>query len=123
MGYQIFTDATADFNEEMLWGLPNLEVIPMEVLVAGGVYTYGPKGNLTVRQFYNMQKEERKRKRAIEKTIVWLQRFGQKKITAKQLTRDVLGELIDKIYVFPEQEIDIHFKFVNPLLEAEEEAK
>ena len=57
MGYQIFTDATADFNEEMLWGLPNLEVIPMEVLVAGGVYTYGPKGNLTVRQFYNMQKE------------------------------------------------------------------
>ena len=49
--------------------------------------------------------------------------FGQKKITAKQLTRNVIVELIDKIYVFPEQEIDIHFKFVNPLLEAEEEAK
>ena len=53
MGYQIFTDATADYSEEMLWGLPNLEIIPMEVLVAGGAYTYGPKGNLTVRQFYN----------------------------------------------------------------------
>ena len=54
---------------------------------------------------------------------MWLQRFGQKKITAKQLTRDVLVELIEKIYVFPKQEIDIHFKFINPLLEAEEEAK
>lgn len=57
MGYQIFTDATADFNEEMLWGLPNLEIIPMEVLVAGGTYTYGSRGNLTVRQFYRMQRE------------------------------------------------------------------
>lgn len=56
MGYQIFTDATADLNEEMLFGLPNVEVIPMEVMVGGGVYTYGPKGNLTVKQFYKMQR-------------------------------------------------------------------
>lgn len=57
MGYQIFTDATADLNEELLMGLPNLEIIPMEVMVGGGVYTYGPNGNLTVKQFYNMQRE------------------------------------------------------------------
>ena len=57
MGYQIFTDATADLNEEMLWGLPNLEIIPMEVLVGGGAYIYGPKGNLTVNQFYRMQRD------------------------------------------------------------------
>ena len=57
MGYQIFTDATADLNEELLSGLPELEIIPMEVMVGGGVYTYGPKGNLTVHQFYKMQKE------------------------------------------------------------------
>ena len=57
MGYQIFTDATADFNEELFLGLPNLEIIPMEVLVGGGAYIYGPKGNLTVRQFYKMQRE------------------------------------------------------------------
>ena len=56
MGYQIFTDATTDLNEEMLWGLPNLEIIPMEVLIGGGTYTYGPKGNLTVNQFYKMQR-------------------------------------------------------------------
>jgi len=70
-----------------------------------------------------MQEAERKRQRAIEETIVWLQRVGQKKITTKQLTRDVLVELIDKIYVFPEQKIDIHFKFTNPLLEMGEEAR
>ena len=69
------------------------------------------------------QEAERNRQKTIEETFMWLERFGKKKITAKQLTRDVLVELIEKIYVFPEQEIDIHFKFVNPLLEAEEEAK
>ena len=57
MGYQIFTDATADFADELFFGLPNLEIIPMEVMIGGGVYTYGPNGNLTVNQFYKMQRE------------------------------------------------------------------
>lgn len=57
MGYQIFTDATADMNAEMLKDLPHVEIIPMEVLVGGAIYTYGPSGNLTVEQFYKMQRE------------------------------------------------------------------
>lgn len=57
MGYQIFTDATADLNEDLLFGLPNIEIIPMEILVGGGVYTYGPKGNLSISQFYKMLRE------------------------------------------------------------------
>lgn len=57
MSYQIFTDATADIPEELLFGLPNLVVIPMEVLVGGSVYTYGPGGNITVREFYRKQHE------------------------------------------------------------------
>lgn len=57
MGYQIFTDATADLTDEMIFGLPNVEIIPMEVMVGGGVYTYGPKGNLTVKQFYKMLRD------------------------------------------------------------------
>lgn len=57
MGYQIFTDATADLNDEMFFGLPYVEIIPMEVLIDGNVYTYGPKGNLTIKQFYRMQRE------------------------------------------------------------------
>lgn len=69
------------------------------------------------------QEAERNRQRTIAETTTWLRRFGQKKITAKQLTREVLVELIDKIYVFPEQKIDIHFKFTNPLSDVEEEAK
>lgn len=56
MSYQIFTDATADIPKALLEGLPNLVVIPMEVLVGGGVYTYGPNGNISVDEFYKMQK-------------------------------------------------------------------
>lgn len=55
--YQIFTDATADMCDEMLQGLPHIEVIPMEVIVDGKSYQYGPGGNLTVDEFYVMQRE------------------------------------------------------------------
>ena len=84
---------------------------------------YDTENQQLQKEMSKLQEVERIRQRTIDKTIAWLQKFGQKKITAKQLTRDVLVELIEKIYVFPKQEIDIHFKFVNPLLEAEEEAK
>ena len=84
---------------------------------------YDTENQQLQKEMSKLQEVERIRQRTIDKTIAWLQKFGQKKITAKQLTRNVIVELIDKIYVFPEQEIDIHFKFVNPLLEAEEEAK
>lgn len=56
MGYQIFTDATADMCEEMLEGLPHIEVIPMEILVGDEVFVYGPGGSLTVSEFYEMQR-------------------------------------------------------------------
>ena len=37
----------------------------------------------------------------------------QNSITVKQLTREALVELVDKIYVYPEQKIDIYFKFAS----------
>ena len=43
--------------EEMFQGLPHIEVIPMEVIVDGESYQYGPGGNLTVDEFYAMQRE------------------------------------------------------------------
>lgn len=54
MEYQIFTDATADISEEMLQGYPKLEIIPMQVEVGGEHFLFGPGGNLTVKQFYEM---------------------------------------------------------------------
>lgn len=57
MGYQLFTDATADMCDAMLAGLPHIEIIPMEVLVGDTDYLYGPKGNLSVDEFYAMQRE------------------------------------------------------------------
>ena len=56
MEYQIFTDATADMSEEMLEGYPKLEIIPMQVEVGGEQFLFGPGGNLTVKQFYEMQR-------------------------------------------------------------------
>lgn len=56
MEYQIFTDATADISEEMLQGYPKLEIIPMQVEVGGEHFLFGPGGNLTVKQFYEMQR-------------------------------------------------------------------
>ena len=56
MRYQIFSDATADAYPAMLDGLPNVEIIPMEVTVDGQAYTYGPGGDLSVEQFYAMQR-------------------------------------------------------------------
>ena len=50
---------------------------------------------------------------AVNKTKIWLEHFNRRKITAKQLTREVLVELIDKIYVYPNQKLDIYFMFAS----------
>ena len=56
MGYQLFTDATADLSTAVVTGLPHIEFIPMEVLVGDTNYLYGLGGNLTVDEFYTMQR-------------------------------------------------------------------
>lgn len=43
--------------------------------------------------------------------------FRQRTVTSKQLTREVLTEMVDKIYVYPEKQIDIWFKFAKPISE------
>ncbi|MGN1405583.1 MAG: DegV family protein [Erysipelotrichaceae bacterium] len=55
--YQIITDATADINSDMLKGLPELEIIPMEVTIAAQNYYYGPQGNLDIREFYSLLRQ------------------------------------------------------------------
>lgn len=54
--YQIFADSTADMCPEMLEGLPPVRFISMDVEVNGKNYTYGPDGNLTVKEFYALQR-------------------------------------------------------------------
>lgn len=55
--YRIFTDATADLNAALQSGLPQIDVIPMEVQVGEASYTYGPQGNLTSDTFYAMLRD------------------------------------------------------------------
>ncbi len=55
---------------------------------------------------------ERQRQQAVVyETKIWLEHFNRRQLTVKQLTKEVLVELVDKIYVYPEQKIDIYFKF------------
>ena len=55
-GYQIFTDATADLSDDIMTGLPHVEVIPMRIELDGQEYTYGPGGNITAEEFYAAQR-------------------------------------------------------------------
>lgn len=57
MAYQIFTDATSDLTEELLPGVPSIKIIPMNVEIGGQNYLYGPGGNITARQFYDLQRQ------------------------------------------------------------------
>lgn len=59
MNYQIFTDATADLEEGMLSGLPHIEIISMDIEVDGELFTYGPQGTLSVKEFYEMQRNDK----------------------------------------------------------------
>ena len=52
MTYQIITDATADLNCELLAGLPEVKIIPMNVEVGGVEYLFGPGGNIGCGEFY-----------------------------------------------------------------------
>lgn len=50
--YQLITDATADVSPEILNEIPELEIIPMEVMLGGKPRIYGPGGDLSVEEFY-----------------------------------------------------------------------
>lgn len=52
MSYRLITDATADLTLEMTIGLPEVAVLPMDIVLGGRSYRYGPGGNITVEQFY-----------------------------------------------------------------------
>ncbi len=52
MDYCIITDATADLCPEIMEGLPEVAVVPMEITVDETPYTYGPGGNIAIDQFY-----------------------------------------------------------------------
>ncbi|MDY5023033.1 MAG: DegV family protein [Blautia sp.] len=57
MNYQIFSDATADFSDDMLDGLPKAVIIPMNITVDGHSYVYGPEGDISVEEFYGMLRQ------------------------------------------------------------------
>ena len=65
------------------------------------------------KELEKLKQEEQEQQAAVNTTKVWLDNFSRRKLTVKQLTREILVELIDKIYVYPDQKIDIYFKFAS----------
>ena len=65
------------------------------------------------KELEKLKQEEQEQQASVNTTKVWLDNFSQRKLTVKQMTREVLVELIDKIYVYPDQKIDIYFKFAS----------
>lgn len=55
-GYQIFTDATADLSLGFTEELATVKLIPMQVEIGGCEYTYGPSGNISAQEFYQLQR-------------------------------------------------------------------
>ena len=56
MGYQLFSDMTADVSEALMRGMPEVAYVPMQVELGGESFTYGPGSSLTVEQFYAEQR-------------------------------------------------------------------
>ncbi|HHU02915.1 MAG: DegV family protein [Christensenellales bacterium] len=55
--YQIITDATADLSAGIIKEVPNIKIIPMEVEIGGKNYSYGPKGDISIEEFYRLQRK------------------------------------------------------------------
>lgn len=55
------------------------------------------------KELEKLKQEEQKQQTAVNTTKVWLNNFSRGKLTVKQLTREVLEELINKIYVYPDR--------------------
>ena len=65
------------------------------------------------KELQKLKNTEQEQMAAVKDTEKWLENFSRRKLTVKHLTREVLVELIDRIYVYPNQKIDIYFKFVS----------
>ena len=75
--------------------------------------TYENENRQYQKELEKLKQEEQEQQAAVNTTKVWLDNFSRRKLTVKQLTRELLVELIDKIYVYPDQKIDIYFKFAS----------
>lgn len=68
-------------------------------------------------EWMRMKEKMKVCQQAMDETVKWLEKFQYGKITEKQLTKELLGELIEKINIFPDQQIEIFFRFGDPLEE------
>ena len=73
--------------------------------------TYKKENKRYQKELLELWQEEQRRQADLDETRIWLEQFGNGIITVKHLTREVLMELVDEIYVYPDQKLDIYFNF------------
>ena len=93
-------------------GLPGYEVLSKEEYLELK-QMYETENQKYQKELSELNHEEQRQRAAVNETKIWLEHFNRRRITVKQLTREALVELVDKIYVYPEQKIDIYFKFAS----------
>ena len=76
MSYRIFTDAPADLTPELLAGLPEVDILRMDITLNGQGYTYGPGGTISVEEFYAAQRAGQFASTSQIRPAVYLQAFG-----------------------------------------------
>lgn len=67
------------------------------------------------RELQARKETEQKRTAAAKDAEEWLELFRLGELTERQLTGEVLAALIDRIYIYPDQRMDIFFKFSDTL--------
>lgn len=75
MSYRIFTDATADLTPELTAGLPEINILPMDIILDKQDFTYGPGGNISVEDFYRAQRSGEFASTSQIRPDVYLDRF------------------------------------------------
>lgn len=68
-------------------------------------------------EWEKLEQKAKEKQQSADEAMRWLRRFQSGKITKGQLVRELLEELIERIYVYPNQQIEIYFHFSNPVRE------
>lgn len=65
------------------------------------------------KELQKLKNIEQKQSIAVKDTAKRLENFSRKKFTVEQLTREVLTELVDRIFIYPDKKIEIYFRFAS----------
>lgn len=82
---------------------------------------YDTENQRLQKELKKFEQAEARKQAAIKEAKQWIHFFSGKRITSKQIDRELLVELIERIEVYPDGQIDIRFRFCDPAEKMREE--